>query len=180
MYSLHERQSIQKPDRNACNTVCCQDYSCILGMQDHRRTNCRECCHIDTFCFWQEYPKGRNICPSDYHTNNLLRLHYRNRDNNTLLETYLEKPMSEMSITKRFSNFYVGAVVGILLVAISVAVVMLTGTIKYNGVFKSIDFVMILLMLVGFVIQDAREEFLIYQRKSIHELHNVPVRFALI
>ncbi len=88
--------------------------------------------------------------------------------------------MSEMSITKRFSNFYVGAVVGILLVAISVAVVMLTGTIKYNDVFKSIDFVMILLMLVGFVIQDAREEFLIYQRKSIHELHNVPVRFALI
>lgn len=30
----------------------------------------------------------------------------------------------------------------------------------YNGVFKSIDF--------------------IYQRKSIHELHNFPVRFALI
>lgn len=85
-----------------------------------------------------------------------------------------------MSITKRFSNFYVGAVVGILLVAISVAVVMLTGIIKYNGVFKSIDFVMILLMLVGFVIQDAMEEFLIYQRKSIHELHNFPVRFALI
>lgn len=72
----------------------------------------------------------------------------------------LKKTLSEMGITKRFSNFYVGAVVGILLVVISVAAVMLTGTIKYNGVFKSIDFVMILLMLGGFIIQGAIEEFL--------------------
>ena len=71
-----------------------------------------------------------------------------------------KKPLSEMGITKRFSNFYVGAVVGILLVVISVAAVMLTGTIKYNGVFKSIDFVIILLMLGGFIIQGAMEEFL--------------------
>lgn len=71
-----------------------------------------------------------------------------------------KKSLSEMGITKRFSNFYVGAVVGILLVVISVAAVMLTGTIKYNGVFKSIDFVMILFMLGGFIIQGAMEEFL--------------------
>lgn len=71
-----------------------------------------------------------------------------------------KKNLSEMGITKRFSNFYVGAVVGILLVVISVAAVMLTGTIKYNGVFKSIDFVIILLMLGGFIIQGAMEEFL--------------------
>lgn len=71
-----------------------------------------------------------------------------------------KKSLFEMGITKRFSNFYVGAVVGIFLVVISVAAVMMTGTIKYNGVFKSIDFVMILLMLGGFIIQGAMEEFL--------------------
>lgn len=71
-----------------------------------------------------------------------------------------KKPLSEMGITKRFSNFYVGAAVGILLVVISVAAVMLTGTIKYNCVFKNIDFVMILLMLGGFIMQGAMEEFL--------------------
>lgn len=71
-----------------------------------------------------------------------------------------KKLLSEMGITKRFSNFYAGAIVGILLVVFSVAAVMLTGTIKYNGVFKSIDFVMILLMLGGFIIQGAMEEFL--------------------
>lgn len=72
----------------------------------------------------------------------------------------LKKPLSEMGITKRFSNYFVGAAVGVILVMISVAAVMLTGTIKYNGVFKSIDFVMILLMLGGFIIQGAMEELL--------------------
>lgn len=71
-----------------------------------------------------------------------------------------KKPLSEMGITKQFRNYYVGAAVGILLVVIAVAAVMLTGTLQYNGIFKSIDFVMILLMLGGFIIQGAMEEFL--------------------
>lgn len=71
-----------------------------------------------------------------------------------------KKPLSEMGITKRFNNFFVGAAVGILLVVISTAAVMLTGTIRYNGIFKSIDFALILLMLGGFIIQGAMEEFL--------------------
>ena len=72
----------------------------------------------------------------------------------------LKKPLSEMGITKRFGNYFVGAAVGVFLVMISVTAVMLTGTIKYNGVFGNIDFAVILLMLGGFIIQGATEEIL--------------------
>lgn len=71
-----------------------------------------------------------------------------------------KKPYQKMGITKRFDNYFVGAVVGMLLVVISTAAVIMTGTIRYNGVLKNIDFVMILLMLAGFLIQGATEEFL--------------------
>lgn len=65
-----------------------------------------------------------------------------------------------MGIIKNFGNYFIGAMIGIILVVTSAAAIMLTGMIKYNGIFKSIDFVMILLMLGGFIIQGAMEEFL--------------------
>lgn len=73
---------------------------------------------------------------------------------------FQKKTLSEMGITKNFGNYFIGAMIGIILDVTSVAAIMLTGMIKYNGVFKSIDFVMILLMLGGFIIQGAMEEFL--------------------
>lgn len=73
---------------------------------------------------------------------------------------FQKKTLSEMGITKNFGNYFIGAMIGIILDATSAAAIMLTGMIKYNGVFKSIDFVMILLMLGGFIIQGAMEEFL--------------------
>lgn len=73
---------------------------------------------------------------------------------------FQKKTLSEMGITKNFGNYFIGAMIGIILVVTSAAAIMLTGMIKYNGVFKSIDFVMILLMLGGFIIQGAMEEFL--------------------
>ena len=73
---------------------------------------------------------------------------------------FQKKTLSEMGITKNFGNYFIGAMIGIILDVTSAAAIMLTGMIKYNGVFKSIDFVMILLMLGGFIIQGAMEEFL--------------------
>ena len=71
-----------------------------------------------------------------------------------------KKTLSDMGITKQFGNYFVGAAAAVLLVGLSVLAVMLTGAIKYHGIFKSIDFAMILLMLGGFIIQGAMEEIL--------------------
>ena len=65
-----------------------------------------------------------------------------------------------MGITKQFGNYFIGVATGVLLAGISVLAVILTGTIKYHGVFKSIDFTVILLMLGGFIVQGAMEEIL--------------------
>lgn len=71
-----------------------------------------------------------------------------------------KKPLSEMGLTKHFGNYFIGAFIGIVLLAISVAVIILTGNIKYNGIFTNVDIPLILLLLGGFIIQGATEEFL--------------------
>lgn len=73
---------------------------------------------------------------------------------------FQKKTLSDMGITKQLGNYFVGAAAAILLVGLSVLAVMLTGAIKYHGIFKNIDFAMILLMLGGFIIQGAMEEIL--------------------
>lgn len=73
---------------------------------------------------------------------------------------FQKKTLSDMGITKQLGNYFVGAAAAILLVGLSVLAVMLTGAIKYHGIFKSIDIAMILLMLGGFIIQGAMEEIL--------------------
>ena len=73
---------------------------------------------------------------------------------------FQKKPLSETGITKHFGSYFIGAAEGVLLTVISVIAVMLTGSIKYCGVFKNIDFAVILLMLGGFIIQGAVEELL--------------------
>lgn len=71
-----------------------------------------------------------------------------------------KKPLSKMGLTKHFGNYFIGAFIGIVLLAISVAVIILTGNIKYNGIFTNVDIPLILLLLGGFIIQGATEEFL--------------------
>ncbi len=73
---------------------------------------------------------------------------------------FQKKAPSEMGITKRFSNYFIGAAAGVLLVVICVLAIMLTGAVKYHGIFKNINFAVILLMLGGFIIQGATEEIL--------------------
>ena len=71
-----------------------------------------------------------------------------------------KKPLSEMGLTKYFGNYFIGALAGILLLALSVLVIVLTGSIEYHGVFEQIDVLMILLLFGGFIVQGATEEIL--------------------
>lgn len=71
-----------------------------------------------------------------------------------------KKPLSEMGLTKRFGNYFIGAAVGVILLVVSVVVIVLTGNIEYHGFFENIDIFMIFLLIGGFVIQGATEEIL--------------------
>ncbi|MEE1250931.1 MAG: type II CAAX endopeptidase family protein [Lachnospiraceae bacterium] len=71
-----------------------------------------------------------------------------------------KKPLSEMGLTKRFGNYFIGVLVGILLLAVSVVAIVLTGNIEYHGTYNNADILMILLLFGGFIIQGATEEIL--------------------
>lgn len=71
-----------------------------------------------------------------------------------------KKPLSEMGLTKRFGSYFIGAVIGVILLAVSVFEIVLTGSIAYHGVFENVDILMVILLIGGFLIQGATEEFL--------------------
>lgn len=71
-----------------------------------------------------------------------------------------KKPLSEMGLTKRFGNYLIGILAGVLLLAVSVAAIVFTGSIKYHGIYNNADILMILLLFGGFIIQGATEEIL--------------------
>lgn len=71
-----------------------------------------------------------------------------------------KKPLSEMGLTKRFGNYFIGAILGVILLALSVAAIVLTGNIEYHGFFENADILMILLLIGGFIVQGATEEIL--------------------
>lgn len=71
-----------------------------------------------------------------------------------------KKTLSEMGLTKQFGNYFTGVIMGILLLAVSVIAVCLTGNMEYHGVFENADFLFILIIIGGFIIQGATEEIL--------------------
>ena len=71
-----------------------------------------------------------------------------------------KNPLSEMGLTKRFGNYLIGILAGVLLLAVSVAAIVFTGSIKYHGIYNNADILMILLLFGGFIIQGATEEIL--------------------
>lgn len=73
---------------------------------------------------------------------------------------FQKKTLAQLGFTKRFGTYFIGVVIGMVLVAVSVASVMLTGTMTFNGIFSDIDHTYILLMLGGFVFQGTMEEIL--------------------
>ena len=71
-----------------------------------------------------------------------------------------KKSLSEMGMTKRFGNYFIGVIVGVLLLAVSVFSIVLTGNIEYKGFFENANILMIILSIGGFIIQGATEEIL--------------------
>ena len=71
-----------------------------------------------------------------------------------------KKPLSEMGLTNRFGNYFVGVLAGVLLLAVSVAAIVFTGSIEYHGIYNNADILMILFLFGGFIIQGATEEIL--------------------
>lgn len=71
-----------------------------------------------------------------------------------------KKSFSEMGLTKHFGSYFIGAATGVLLVAVSVGGIVLTGTIEYLGIFENVNAVVILLFVGGFIVQGAMEEIL--------------------
>ena len=77
-----------------------------------------------------------------------------------LWKLFQKKTLAELGFTRPASSYFAGAAAGAVLVVVSVALTVLSGAIRYNGVFEKIDTVMVLLMLGGFVFQGAMEEVL--------------------
>lgn len=71
-----------------------------------------------------------------------------------------KKSLSEMGLTKHFGNYFIGAIIGVLLLAVSVVAIILTGNMEYHGVFENADILVIVLLIGGFVVQGATEEIL--------------------
>ena len=71
-----------------------------------------------------------------------------------------KKSLSEMGLTKHFGNYFIGAFIGVILLALSVVAIVLTGSIKYYGIFENVDNIMNLHLFGGFIIQGATEEIL--------------------
>lgn len=70
-----------------------------------------------------------------------------------------KRKLHEMGVAKNISGWFIGAAAGILLLIVSVSAIMVTGTIKFDGV--STDFnITMPLMLGGYIVQGAAEEFL--------------------
>ena len=71
-----------------------------------------------------------------------------------------KKPLSEMGLTKWFGNYFIGMITGVILLAVSVFAIVLTGNIEYHGLFENVDILMIILLIGGFMVQGATEEIL--------------------
>lgn len=71
-----------------------------------------------------------------------------------------KRKLSEMGVTKHIGDWFIGAIMGMGLLAVCVAAIVLTGSIRFDGVSTDPDILMILLLLGGYIIQSAAEEFL--------------------
>lgn len=71
-----------------------------------------------------------------------------------------KRKLSEMGVTKNLSCCFIGAGIGVLLIIVIVSAIMLTGAIRFDGFSANINIKMLLLMLGGYVVQSAAEEFL--------------------
>lgn len=70
------------------------------------------------------------------------------------------KTLASLGLSKEFGAYFIGIAVSVFLLALSVVIIIMTGTIKYQGIFGNADVRMIILLTGGFMIQGAAEEIL--------------------
>ena len=92
-----------------------------------------------------------------------------------------KKPITEIGLNKKFGSYFIGAVIGILLLLVSVVAVVLTGTIEYHGVFENINLPILLVFVGAFIVQGAMEEILCrgLVLQSLKEKTSLPVAIAV-
>lgn len=81
---------------------------------------------------------------------------------------FQKKTIKDMGFTGNPVTYLTGMAVGAVLVLISTAGVILTGAVRFNGVFENIDTKMVAVMFICFVLQGAMEEVLC--RGVVHQL----------
>ncbi len=79
-----------------------------------------------------------------------------------------KKTVRDLGFTGNPVSYLTGALIGAVLVLISTIVIVLTGAIKFNGVFDKINIPMVAAMLICYVLQGAMEEILC--RGVVHQL----------
>ena len=79
-----------------------------------------------------------------------------------------KKTVRDLGFTGNPVSYLTGALIGAVLVLISTIVIVLTGVIKFNGVFDKINIPMVAAMLICYVLQGAMEEILC--RGVVHQL----------
>ena len=98
-----------------------------------------------------------------------------------LWKLFQKKNPSELGFTKNIGSYFIGILAGTVLLAVCVVPVVLTGSIKFNGIFENIDTGMVLSMIPCFIFQGAMEEVLC--RGVVQQLLtknvSVPVAFAV-
>ena len=71
-----------------------------------------------------------------------------------------KKSLTAMGLSNKIGTYFIGIAVNVFLLVLSVAIIIMTGTIKYQGIFENADVIMIILLIGGFMIQGATEEIL--------------------
>ncbi len=77
-----------------------------------------------------------------------------------LWKLFQKKTIAELGFTRKFGSYFVGAVAGTILLAVSIIVAVLAGAFMFNGIFANIDVKMVSMMALCFVFQGAMEEVL--------------------
>ncbi|MBD5510808.1 MAG: CPBP family intramembrane metalloprotease [Lachnospiraceae bacterium] len=71
-----------------------------------------------------------------------------------------KKPLAAMGLSKKIGTYFIGIAISVFLLVLSVIIIIVTGNMKYHGIFENADVLMIILLTGGFMIQGAAEEIL--------------------
>lgn len=85
-----------------------------------------------------------------------------------------------MGFNNKISHYIKGILVAIILIAISISLISLTGNITYKGVLRNINFPLILAFLCAFIIQGAMEETLCRGFLMTSLSKKVPISLAIL